>query len=65
MNKSKRVLLKLSGETLSSNTNCVDVNSVQEIVNEIKPVLDKKIQGVKLSKSLRLALEKKKQEEKI
>ena len=44
MNKFKRVLLKLSGETLASNTNCVDVNSVQLIVDEIKPVLDKKIQ---------------------
>ena len=44
MNKSKRVLLKLSGETLVSNGNCVDVNAVQEIVDEIKPVLDKKIQ---------------------
>lgn len=44
--KTKRVLLKLSGEALSGNGNSVCSESLQSIVEEIKPVLSK---GIELS----------------
>lgn len=44
--KTKRVLLKLSGEALSGNDNSICSESLQSIVEEIKPVLSK---GIELS----------------
>ncbi|MDD2524130.1 MAG: UMP kinase [Endomicrobiia bacterium] len=44
--KTKRVLLKLSGEALSSNDKSICSESLQSIVEEIKPVLSK---GIELS----------------
>ena len=44
MNKHKRVLLKLSGETLSGNGNSVCADSLQMIVDEIKSILSDKVE---------------------
>lgn len=44
MNKHKRVLLKLSGETLSGNGNSVCSDSLQMIVDEIKSILSDKVE---------------------
>lgn len=44
MNKHKRVLLKLSGETLSGNENSVCSDSLQMIVDEIKSILSDKVE---------------------
>jgi len=44
MNKNKRVLLKLSGETLAGNGNSVCVDSLQMIVDEIKSILSDKVE---------------------
>lgn len=42
--KNKRVVLKLSGETLSGTAGCIDSKSLKTIVEEIKPVVDKGIE---------------------
>ena len=44
MNKHKRVLLKLSGETLSGNGNSVCSDSLQMIVDEIKSILSDNVE---------------------
>ena len=42
--KNKRVLLKLSGETLSGNGKSICSESLQKVVDEIKSVLSKKVE---------------------
>ena len=44
MNKHKRVLLKLSGETLAGDGNSISSKSLQKVVDEIKSVLSKKVE---------------------
>ena len=44
MKNNKRVLLKLSGETLSGNGKSICSESLQKVVDEIKSVLSKKVE---------------------
>ena len=44
MKNNKRVLLKLSGETLSGNGKSICSESIQKVVDEIKSVLSKKVE---------------------
>ena len=44
MNKHKRVLLKLSGETLAGDGNSISSKSLQKVVDEIKSILSDKVE---------------------
>ena len=44
MKNNKRVLLKLSGETLAGDGNSISSKSLQKVVDEIKSVLSKKVE---------------------